>query len=185
VLRQSIASGQQQQSSNANAVSGSSEPSLSHRNLAVLRCQPNFETNAQNVYALEEFMQLHDTSFVEAAYLAILHREPDTVGRIHYVRRIREGASKIRVLSDLIRSKEGRSKGTKIVGLNAALTVDKLLSIPVIGGLFHFLLFSATIRSHFREMRVLENHIVRLAEESHRLHRQEIQRLETIMKGGQ
>lgn len=172
-------------SSSTSVASGSPEAMPLQRRHDAVRFQPGFAANSQNYYALDEFLQLHDTSFVEAAYLAILHREPDPVGRMHYVGRVREGSSKIRVLSDLIRSEEGRAKGTRIAGLNAALAIEKALSLPIIGGILYFLFFAGTIRHHFRDMRVLENHLVRLAEEGHRLHQQEIQRLETIIKHGQ
>lgn len=149
-----------------------------------VRFQPAFCTNAQNAYSLDEFMQLHDTTFVKSAYLAILHREPDNTGLKHYVLRIREGTSKVRVLSDLIQSQEGRSKGTTIFGLDTARRIEKVLSLPIIGGILSFLLFSLSIQQHLRDMRLLENHMFRLVEETHRLHRQDIQRLQRMKSGG-
>lgn len=185
VLRKSVTTAGQQTSSATNGPSPSPEFMPFDSNLDEMRFHSAFLVNDRTSYALEEFMQMHDTSFVEAAYFAILRREPDALGRKHYVRRIREGSSKIRVLSDLIRSKEGRAKGAKISGLNAAMKIEKALSFPLIGGVLYFLVFSVTIRHHLRDMRVLENHIFRLIEESHRLQRQDIRRIEKIVRNGQ
>lgn len=185
VLRKSVMIAGQQTSSGTNGPSPSPELMPSGNNLDETRFQPAFVVNDRNSYALEEFTKMHDMSFVEAAYFAILRREPDALGRTHYVRRIREGSSKIRVLSDLIRSKEGRSKGTRIAGLNVAMAIEKALSLPLIGGVLCFVVFSTTIRHHLRDMRVLENHLFRLIEETHRQHRQDFRRLEKIVRDGQ
>lgn len=152
------------------------------RGVDEVRFQPTFIPNEQNLYTANEFMQLHDTRFVEAAYLAILHREPDASGFRHYVTKVREGSSKLRILSGLIRSEEGRSKGTVITGLDSAYVIERVLNAPVIGSILHFLLFSVSIKDHLRDLRALENHLVRIAEQSHALHRQEIDRLEKIIE---
>lgn len=161
------------------------EPSLlghAEQSARDLRFQPRFVINATNCYSIHDFMQLHDISFVEAAYRAILHREPDSEGLAYYVRRIREGSSKVRLLSDFTRSQEGASKGTIISGLRTARLMDIALNMPLIGAFMHFLFFSLNIRSHLQELRMLENHIFRIAEESNKINQKQFCRLEAMIR---
>lgn len=153
-----------------------------HSSIQAVRFQPTFVPNAQGRYQLEEFLQLHDSRFVHAAYLAILQREADPSGHEHYVRTVRAGRSKVNILRDLRNSNEGKARGVVIEGLGTAFLIDRVLEAPIIGAVLHFLLFSVTIKSHLRTLRALENHVIRLAEEGHAIHCQKINRLEQIVK---
>jgi hypothetical protein len=59
---------------------------------------------------LRELFRLNDEEFLDAAYVALLGREPDPKGREHYLRRLAFGGSRIETLRDLRGSPEGRAK---------------------------------------------------------------------------
>ena len=74
---------------------------------------------------VQDLLALDDTTFVKAAYRTVLSREPDRMGEEHYVERLRAGERRLRVLSDLRLSQEGRSKETSLEGLDEALRATR------------------------------------------------------------
>jgi len=56
--------------------------------------------------SLEELFDLRDAPFVEAAYLIMLQRPADSIGRSYYLGRLRSGYSQISVLDQLSRAPE-------------------------------------------------------------------------------
>jgi SAM-dependent methyltransferase/glycosyltransferase involved in cell wall biosynthesis len=79
---------------------------------------------------LPDLMALDDAGFVHAAYRGVLLREPDPSGQDHYLQRLRGGELRLRVLSDLRVSEEGRSKTPAIEGLDAALAALRRRRLP-------------------------------------------------------
>ncbi|MCS6492816.1 FkbM family methyltransferase [Burkholderia thailandensis] len=127
--------------------------------------QPEFVVREDGKYNLDDFLSLHDRNFVRAAYLALLNREPDEYGERHYLSRVRAGVSKIQILSDIQKSKEARKRGAKIAHLKGAVFVNKLFGIPVIGGLIQGTCFFFSVNRHLKDLRALENHLIRMGEE--------------------
>ncbi|KVN14220.1 MULTISPECIES: FkbM family methyltransferase [unclassified Burkholderia] len=127
--------------------------------------QPEFVVREDGKYNLDDFLSLHDRNFVRAAYLALLNREPDEYGERHYLSRVRAGVSKIQILSDIQKSKEARKRGAKIAHLKGAMFVNKLFGIPVIGGLVQGTCFFFSVNRHLKDLRALENHLIRMGEE--------------------
>jgi len=79
---------------------------------------------------LSDLMALDDAGFVQAAYRGVLLREPDPSGQDHYLQRLRGGELRLRVLSDLRMSDEGRSKTPTIDGLDSALEALRRRRLP-------------------------------------------------------
>lgn len=90
--------------------------------------------------SLPQLLALSDAAFLNAAYRAVLDRDPDNAGAISYLRALRSGAlGKKQLLAVLRYSKEGREKDSKLGGLSwsrAALAIGK---IPVLGYLLRML----------------------------------------------
>lgn len=144
--------------------------------------QPLFAPNPEGVYQLAEFLVLHDRSFVRAAYLAILRREPDPDGAENYLTQVRSGEHKAKLLSQFLDSPEARQHRTQIHGLQAHLRIIRLCELPIVGRFLSALFFMATVNSHLRDLRVLENHVIRIAEESQAIHEANMNKLRSIVK---
>ena len=124
-----------------------------------------FQINANGFYHLNDFMHLHDKEFVHAAYLAVIRRAPDPTGTEYYINRIRRGVSRENILAQLMKSAEAKQFKTKIGGLPSYILLDKLLGIPVLGGLLSGLLYIFTVKSRLKDKRALENHLYRITDE--------------------
>lgn len=64
-----------------------------------------------------DLMGLDDEAFVEAAYRRVLCRAADDEGRAHYLKQLRNGKSRRRLLEDLVRSNEARSGAQPVARL--------------------------------------------------------------------
>ncbi len=147
------------------SVEASSEKGVGGMKMAKIIFQPEFVVRADQKYRLDDFLSLHDRDFVRAAYVGLLKRAPDEWGERHYLSRVRAGVSKVRILSDIARSEEARQYAVEVAGLRSAATVEKIFAIPVLGGLIQGVCFLGQINRHLRDLRALENHMVRMGEE--------------------
>ncbi|MEX3592998.1 MAG: DUF4214 domain-containing protein [Burkholderia sp.] len=120
---------------------------------------------ADQKYRLDDFLSMYDRDFVRAAYVGLLKRVPDEWGERHYLARVRAGVSKVRILSDIARSEEAKQYAIEVAGLRSAATVDRIFAIPVLGGLIQSVCFLGHINQHLRDLRALENYMVRMGEE--------------------
>lgn len=93
-----------------------------------------FEPNDDDEYHLNDLLKFHDADFLNAAYQAILKREPDSFGYNHYLEHLREGhLDKVDVLASLRFSTEGKLKNVQIKGLALPTFIRRLGHLPVIG----------------------------------------------------
>ncbi len=153
------------QSVDSMRATGLAEQGVNHMRKLKINFQPEFVLRGDGKYGLEDFLLLHDRNFVRAAYLAILKREPDEYGERHYLSRVRAGVSKAVILSDIQNSKEARQHNVRIAHLRGAILANKLFGIPVLGSLIQGTCFFFSISRHLRDLRALENHLVRMGEE--------------------
>lgn len=144
--------------------------------------QPTFTPHPSGEYQLLEFLALHDRTFVRAAYLAILRREPDPTGEAHYLAEVRAGENKAKLLEQFMRSEEANRHKTVIHGLERHLRLTRLCERPVIGRFVEAVLFLANVRGHLRDLRVLENHMIRIAEETQALNERNLRQLRALSK---
>jgi 2-polyprenyl-3-methyl-5-hydroxy-6-metoxy-1,4-benzoquinol methylase len=80
--------------------------------------QPTFRFQPKSEYVLPELLRFDDMEFIDVAYRALLHREPDTPGRDNYLDALRGGsASKVEILGSIRFSAEGRKCGIHVDGL--------------------------------------------------------------------
>ena len=82
---------------------------------------------------LVALMGLDDLAFLREAYRCVLHRDLDSDGQDHYLRRLRQGEQRLRVLADLRLSSEGQQQPTKLDGLDDAIRSLRKSRIPLLG----------------------------------------------------
>jgi predicted SAM-dependent methyltransferase len=105
---------------------------------------------------LQELLEYQDWRFIEAAYDLLLARKPDKEGYDFYTSRIRSGVGKIQILKEISSSPEAISKGRRIVGLQKALRMDAIGSLPIVGGILRRLIsLDGNSKSEVR-LRILE-----------------------------
>lgn len=141
--------------------------------------QPIFEKNNSGIYDLDDFRSLYDRNFVRAAYLAILRREPDLDGESHYLKQVRAGVGKDEILDDILKSGEAKNYKTVIRGLRLARIIRKICKIPFLGQIFFAILFLFDVKNHLQDLRALENHVIRIAEESHNRFQDQIEKIQS------
>jgi hypothetical protein len=144
--------------------------------------QPIFRPRADGIYAFEDFEVQHDRSFIRALYVAILRRDPDQDGENFYLQQLRSGYSKARLIDVFLRSEEARKNRTVVRGLAAQMRWIRACEFPVLGRLVAAVLFLASINEHMRDLRVLENHVIRLAEELQDTHESNLRKIQSSLR---
>ncbi|GEM_PF-3944373 len=92
----------------------------------------------KNSFRTEDFAGLDDKDFLQAAYAAILRREPDQTGYAHYLDQLRQKRmTRNRVLGTLRYSSEGRRHKTHVQGLFWLFVQDTALALPVMGRIMY------------------------------------------------
>jgi hypothetical protein len=147
-----------------------------------LKFQPVFRVKANGIYEFEDFEAQHDRSFVRAVYVAILRRDPDREGENFYLQQLRSGYSKAKLLNTILRSAEAKKAHTVVRGLATQLLWIRACEFPVLGRLVAAVLFMVSINEHMRDLRALENHVIRLAEELQCTHESNLRKLRSALK---
>ena len=88
---------------------------------------------------LEELLDLHDQKFINAAYAALLGRAPDPEGNDYYLKRLRKGVEKMRIIVQIRESKEGSGRTTNLIGLDTAVKRYKARTRPLVGSVLRLI----------------------------------------------
>lgn len=112
--------------------------------------------------SLAELLGLHDERFIRACYRRLLAREADPAGLAHYLRMLRGGASKMRILRGMLRSSEARENGAPLPGLDRAIIRYTRGNWPVVGWFLRRLWKTDGEGVIERQMRQIGNHVGRL-----------------------
>lgn len=95
---------------------------------------PLDKTNAaREAESLSKLLTWNDLDFVRCAYVTVLGRVPDPEGEAYYLHRLRCGHSKLEILRQLRRSREGRIREIEIVGFDRALRRSAWARKPIVG----------------------------------------------------
>ncbi len=105
---------------------------------------------------LADILARQDREFIEFAYAELLGRPPDPTGSDHYLRRLRGGAAKLRILGEIATSPEGRARRARIPGLRSAVAMHRMASLPLLGPLFGLVLGVEGDSAAERQVRALE-----------------------------
>lgn len=152
------------------------------KELESVNFQPAFIARNDGIYRVEEFDALYDRRFIAAMYNAILRRAPDSGGEANYLERLRGGENKAKLLNIFLHSAEARRYSTVINGLSARMRWIRLFEFPLLGRLFAALFFLMSINEHMRDLRVIENHLIRLAEETQGKNVSNLRKLQSLIR---
>jgi Domain of unknown function (DUF4214) len=108
---------------------------------------------------LSTLLELQDGEFVHCAYLTILKREPDADGFRHYAERIRAGAPKIEILSDLCASNEAKGRSGDLPWARDIMRRGRLTRLPIIGVVMRSLFNREDNASLAKRLRLLEQKV--------------------------
>ena len=89
------------------------------------------------VSSVNELLELEGADFVKAAYVALLGREADLEGGTNYLRRLRDGWTRMSIVKGLFHSSEGQAFGPKLPGLAKALQRYNKAQRRSWGGWYH------------------------------------------------
>ena len=109
------------------ATVASSSSNTRHFDLSIPSWKPAVpQLVIKDKYHLSELLAFSDEDFINAAYRAILRRDPDERGFNHYLQALRGGGSpKVLILRDFLETKEGQATGVRIQGLFLPALLDK------------------------------------------------------------
>lgn len=86
-----------------------------HKPSTLICCSP--ENSMTNINHVNQLLELHDITFVRAAYQCLLGRDTDDAGEGFYVARLRGGIAKADIIFEISQSDEGKRAGAKLAGL--------------------------------------------------------------------
>ncbi len=116
-------------------VSGGAHPLLSRAPLH--KFSPEIFADAKAAkgepYTLADFEGLDHATLIETAYFAFLKRPPDSAGRAAYLQLLDAGVHKLRILSAIRFSSEGRQRNTPVGGLLRHRPFARVFELPLIG----------------------------------------------------
>lgn len=108
-------------------------------------------------FHLDEFGPWTADRFLQAAYAALLKREPDPQGYEHYLQQLLTGGiTRAEVLGRLRYSAEGRRHKVRIRGLLRPFVLDSACSLPLAGQIFSFMQVLLKLPRLQRQLRSLQ-----------------------------
>ena len=134
--------------------------------------QPAFQHSTNSQYHVNDLLPYHDQSFILVAYQAVLRRTPDETGLKYFLKRLREGTSKIDILGWLRYSSEGKSAGAVITGLAVPFTLRKICRWPILGRLVQIIAALWNLPNLERNQRAFENLVFQLTEQAQKHYRE-------------
>ncbi len=111
----------------------------------------------KSAVTIEELFSYQDEDFICCSYNTLLGRSPDKEGLIHYLKKLRNGASKIEILNQLNSSKEGRARRISVLGLKELLSTHKLSKLPFVRFLINSSDDNLSKTDLTKNLRALEN----------------------------
>jgi hypothetical protein len=155
---------------------------MESKELETINFQPSFKVRQDGLYRIEDFDLLYDRQFVQALYEAILRRPPDASGEANYLELLRAGENKAKLVDIFLRSEEARKYRTEVKGLSGRMRWVRVLEIPLIGRFIAAIFFLLNINDHMRDLRVIENHMIRLAEQTQNKNDSNFRKLQSLIR---
>jgi len=106
---------------------------------------------------LEGLLKLHDEAFVTGAYKVLLGRSPDPEGLENYLRQVRAGTQKSKIVAELAGSPEGRLRSAELPGLGNLIAQYK--GAPSLWSRVFRRLSSTPMETIERQLRVIDNRL--------------------------
>ncbi|RAS23410.1 uncharacterized protein DUF4214 [Paraburkholderia bryophila] len=92
----------------------------------------------EHAYGMDEFQALSGEALVDHAYRTFLGRPTDDVGRAHYLGQLALGASREKIVADVARSAEARSRSVRLMPDRTGI-FKGLSRLPILGALSRLL----------------------------------------------
>lgn len=109
-------------------------------------------------YVLHELLQYSDADFVDAAYLSLLRRPADPVGREHFLAALRSGQlDKVEVLGKIRFSEEGRRQSVHVDGLLLPYKLHQWRRVRGIGRVLAFAMAIVRLPRMVMHLQMLDN----------------------------
>jgi hypothetical protein len=109
-----------------------------------------------------------DFDFIDCAYKTLLGRAPDAVGIVGYLQLLRSGCAKMRIVSGLHLSAEGRGRAVKLRGLRREIIRYGLARSWLTGWFFRPIAQAEGETPSECRLRAIENIVTRMAVERDR-----------------
>jgi len=117
---------------------------------------------------IRELLELYDADFIDCAYKTLLGRSPDATGLRNYLRLLRGGASKMRIVCRICFSTEGRRRFPALLGLKRAILKYALARFWLTGWWFRPIAQVEGDTPMECRIRALEGTLMRMAEDKTR-----------------
>jgi len=99
-----------------------------------LTLEPRFVPAKDDRYHVANLLRFDGAEFINAAYRAILKRDPDDVGVRYYLERLQQGRlDRLELILALLASEEGKRKNVRIEGLTGPLWLRRITGLPIVG----------------------------------------------------
>lgn len=92
---------------------------------------------APQVTNINDLLELEGVDFIKAAYVSLLGRAVDAEGGANYLKRLRDGWSRLSIVKGLLTSDEGKAHGNALPGLAKALQRYNKAQRRSWGGWYH------------------------------------------------
>ncbi len=155
---------------------------MESKQLETIKFQPSFKSRPDGIYQIEDFDRLYDRQFVQSLYYAVLRRAPDSTGEANYLELLRAGENKAKLLNTFLHSEEARKYHTVVKGLSGRMRWITILEIPFVGRFIAAIFFLLNVNEHMRDLRVLENHMIRLAEQTQYKNDSNFRKLQSVIR---
>jgi hypothetical protein len=117
---------------------------------------------------INELLALDDFAFIDCAYKSLLKRAPDAVGLNNYLKLVRSGAAKMRVVSRLFFSAEARKAAPSLRGLKRSMLQYWLASNRLTGWWYRPIAQVEGDTPLECRLRAVENTLMRMAQDHER-----------------
>jgi len=109
-------------------------------------------------YVLHELLQYSDADFVDTAYLTLLRRPADPVGKEHFLAALRGGQlDKVEVLGNIRFSEEGRRQSVHVDGLLLPYKLHQWRRVRGVGMVLAFAMAIVRLPRMVRHLQMLDN----------------------------
>ncbi len=115
-----------------------------------------FAFRTDRTYDLDSYYHLNGVKFIRAAYASICDRLPSPGEEAQEKAKLRRGISKAVLLSGLLRSFEGRSRGTRVDGASMLTAVETVVGLPVVGHVLMLVLLLLNLNNTLKYIRAME-----------------------------
>lgn len=136
--------------------------------LEILQEKEKFNTYfmKKDIYEITDFTKYDNKDFIINSFMGILHRHPEEIEIVNYLNILNSNNDKIKILSNIRFSPEGKNKNVKILGLGRRKFLYSFEKIPFLGNILKVFLLLGFLPKILLKIDKLESKISTLEEEN-------------------